>query len=386
MEGIKGGGKVGVGEGFEVFDNGTQCINHPHRNSPGGICAFCLQEKLGKLVSSSFPLPIHPSSSSSSSTPSFRSHHTAATSSSSSSLPLSAPQKNHSHHDHVHASRLPFLLAKKKKKPCSNNPSSSTSDVVFKRSKSTATPRMGKFLNEEDFSPRKKNKFWSFLYLSSSKHSASCSSKFEAKSFSNSNGSPRISTLKHKDKNNFGSSLGRKSDMVMVVEEDNVVVSPNNGHSSSLDRKVSRSRSVGCGSRSFSGDFFERISTGLGDCTLRRVESQREGSKSKVGSASHCMKERVRCGGLFGGFMMMTSSSTSSSSASSYWISSSSADDGINGDSLSHGKGRSWGWTLASPMRAFSSKNSSKDNKRGSSVKNPTPNLSAIPSLLTVRS
>ncbi|KAM7278686.1 hypothetical protein ACFE04_005820 [Oxalis oulophora] len=39
-----------------------------------------------------------------------------------------------------------------------------------------------------------------------------------------------------------------------------------------LDRKVSRSRSVGCGSRSFYGDFFERISTGFGDCTLRRVE------------------------------------------------------------------------------------------------------------------
>ncbi|ONK66778.1 uncharacterized protein A4U43_C06F11870 [Asparagus officinalis] len=38
--------------------------------------------------------------------------------------------------------------------------------------------------------------------------------------------------------------------------------------SSSFRRKVARSRSVGCGSRSFSGDFLERISTGFGDCTL----------------------------------------------------------------------------------------------------------------------
>ncbi|KAK9092991.1 hypothetical protein Syun_027902 [Stephania yunnanensis] len=51
--------------------------------------------------------------------------------------------------------------------------------------------------------------------------------------------------------------------------------SPNNS-CSSLGRKVGRSRSVGCGSRSmsFSGDFLERLSTGFGDCTvLRRVES-----------------------------------------------------------------------------------------------------------------
>ncbi|KAK2661992.1 hypothetical protein Ddye_000566 [Dipteronia dyeriana] len=72
---------------------------------------------------------------------------------------------------------------------------------------------------------------------------------------------------------------------------------------SSFERKVLRSRSVGCGSRSFSSDFFERISTGFGDCTLRRVESQREGkSKSNNnggGASSSNMKERVKCGGIF---------------------------------------------------------------------------------------
>ncbi|CAK9155645.1 unnamed protein product, partial [Ilex paraguariensis] len=53
----------------------------------------------------------------------------------------------------------------------------------------------------------------------------------------------------------------------------------------SLDRKVSRSKSVGYGgSRSFSGDFFERISTGFGDCALCRVESQRKDkSRAKTG-------------------------------------------------------------------------------------------------------
>lgn len=364
--------KVGVIE--EDVNDGMQCINHPHTKNPGGICAFCLQEKLGKLVSSSFPLPIitassssSPPLSSSSSPPSFRSD-TLSTSSS-----LSHPPKN----DLNMRSRLPFLLPKKNKKKHSSmmNPSSfsssvasasATSDVVFKRSKSTATPRRTHFLDEnnaenEDFSFRKRNGFWSFLYLSS-KPSSSCSKKLEAKSFRECNSSLKISTLKPR----VGSYLGRNGEM--VVEE----VDDEEETGSLEQRKVSRSRSVGCGSRSFSGDFFERISTGFGDCTLRRVESQREGNKvNKVGS--NIMKERVRCGGIFGGFMMMTSSS--SSSTSSYWVSSN-VDDGI---------GRSkntWAWALASPIRAFT-KNSSKDNKRD---KNATPNLSAVPSLLTVRS
>lgn len=371
------GNKVGVIE--EDVNDGMQCINHPHTKNPGGICGFCLQEKLGKLVSSSFPLPIITTSSSSSpplsssSPPSFRSD-TLSTSSS-----LSHPPKN----DHNMRSRLPFLLPKKnKKKHSSMNPSSSssvasasaaTSDVVFKRSKSTATPRRTHFSDEnnaenEDFSFRKRNGFWSFLYLSS-KPSSSCSKKLDAKSFRECNSSLKISTLKPK----VGSYLGRNSEM--VVEKVDEEQEEEEEDSSSLEqRKVSRSRSVGCGSRSFSGDFFERISTGFGDCTLRRVESQREGNKvNKVGS--NIMKERVRCGGIFGGFMMMTSSSSSTSS-SSYWVSSSNVDDGI---------GRSkntWAWALASPIRAFT-KNSSKDNKRD---KNATPNLSAVPSLLTVRS
>ncbi|CAJ2662203.1 unnamed protein product [Trifolium pratense] len=365
------------------------CINHPTKKNPGGICAFCLQEKLGKLVSSSFPLPITtPSSSSSlssppSSSPSFRSQTLPSSSSSSLSIPPSSSSK----HNHHMRSRLPFLIPKKnhKKTPSFTNMNTSangSSDIVFKRSKSTTTPRRTKFLDDDDdvaegdFNIRKRNRFWSFLYLSS-KPSNSCNKKIEG----NSNNSPRISTMKPKM-----CSLGRNCERVVEEdEEDEQVSGSSSGSGNSLEqeqRKVSRSRSVGCGSRSFSGDFFEKISTGFGDCTLRRVESQREGKGNKVNSSStgngniqHCMKERVKCGGIFSGFMMMNSSSSSSVSSSSYWVSSS--DDGRSRSS-------SWSWALASPMRAFSSKSTSKDNKSTSEKRN-SPNLSAVPSLLIAR-
>ncbi|KAJ6980887.1 hypothetical protein NC653_024301 [Populus alba x Populus x berolinensis] len=288
--------------------------------------------------------------------------------------------------------RIPFLLAKKKKKIMVAS-STSDRDIVFKRSKSTTTPRRSHFLDAatddgEDFSPRRRG-FWSFLYLSSSKPGPSTKKTEKVSSLAvttraitttSTNGS----TVRPKEKC-LASSLSRKGDSIVVVEADDDD-SPNSqatASASTFERKVSRSRSVGCGSRSFSGDFFERISTGFGDCTLRRVESQREGKPKVTSGASH-MKERVRCGGIFGGFNI--TSSSSSSSSSSYWVSSS-ADD-MNGKSsgagpLAHGRSRSWGWAFASPMRAFGSKPSSKDGKRN--IKHTTPNLSAIPSLLAVR-
>ncbi|XP_047155686.1 sericin-2-like [Vigna umbellata] len=337
----------------EVGD-GMQCIHHPHHTnttSPGAICAFCLQEKLGKLLSSSFPsLPPSSSSSSSSSSPSPSPSFTPPP------PPLSLKTNHHTR------SRIPFLvqnknnsLSTKNKKPSTTSNCSSSGNIIFKRSKSTVTSTRshGHFIHHDHdfFSPRKRNGFWSFLYPSSK----------EAKS---PNGKQR--------------QTQRKSDHVIMEEEKCF------GSSSS---KVSRSRSVGCGSRSFSADFFERISSGLGDCTLRRVESHREGKHKVVASASsassssssssgaggvvnHCMKERVRCGGIFGGFAV---TSSSSSAYSSSWVSST-VDDG---------RGRSWGWAFASPIRAFTTKGSS--SKRDASDKNATPNLSAIPSLLTVR-
>ena len=425
-----GGGRVGVGEDHDISD-GMQCTDHPFRNNPGAICAFCLQEKLGKLVSSSFPLPIHAPSSSSSS-PSFRSDRPPSSSATRPSLPPTAtsppaPSSSssssslpHSHYHHYYArrTRLPFLLSKNKKKKPSPNASS---HLVLKRSKSTATPRRNhSFLDadhDQDFSPRKRHGFWSFLYLSS-KSSKKLNSKSFTESSTNTNINishpPRISTINSapgtasvNPKENTSSASSLRTDIVVQQDANNNTGNSPTAHAtSSMERKVSRSRSVGCGSRSFSGDFFERISTGFGDCTLRRVESQREGKPKVAGGGAaavsrgggdhhhhHCMKERVRCGGLFSGFMM--TSSSSSSSSSSYWVSSS-ADDAANGKSatvaLSHNRGRSWGWAFASPMRAFSGKPSSKESNRRDIIrdandgKNAAPNLSAIPSLLAVRS
>ncbi|CAI0626814.1 unnamed protein product [Linum tenue] len=405
-----------------------QCSDHPYRSNPGGICAFCLQEKLGKLVTSSFPLSVRASTSSSSS-PSFRSDGPSAAASAAATYGSargvrrndSMSNGNGTHNtngqynssDYYSASlrkaRIPFLLAKKKKKIMATSSSSSENqhDVVFKRSKSTAAPgrRSAHFFDDgEDFTPRKRGGFWSFLYHSTSSNpksnpaasGAAVSSNMA--SFSSASTANPPAVRKDRCLGVGGSSLSRRTEMVVVEEDEespNSQATSSNSAASSFERKVSRSRSVGCGSRSFSGDFFERISTGFGDCTLRRVESQREG-KPKSGGA---MKERVKCGGIFRGFII--TSSSSSSTSSSYWVSSSAEE--MNGKSggnhLSHGRARSWTWAFASPMRAFggSNKPSGKDNgkrdhhqviretgNRNSAA--AAPNLAAIPSLLTVSS
>lgn len=451
MEGNKGGGRVGHDQ--EDMGDGMQCNDHPYRNNPGGICPICLQEKLGKLVSSSFPVPIRVSSSSSPS-PSFRSDigviksgsnnninknvnggvvgssssSTAVTASLSLALSSVRSKSKQSSTDHdeyyIRRTRIPFLLARKKKKVTVSS-SSTTNDVVLRRSKSTATPRRANrassvFLDNasvlENFSPRKRGGFWSFLYLSSTKSSSSKKSdKISSDSLvSNTSKVGSFTSTTTTTVKETGSSSGKNRAVAEnnIVEEDDSPNSQTTASATSFERKVSRSRSVGCGSRSFSGDFFERISTGFGDCTLRRVESQREGkSKASASSGSHqnhhCIKERVRCGGLFGGFML-TSSSSSSSSSNSYWVSSSSTEEiNSNGKSsmasansssssgaLAHGRNKSWTyWAFASPMRAFGNKPSSKDGKRdiirqannNSDKNSTTPNLSAIPSLLAVR-
>lgn len=387
-----------------------QCSDHPFRNNPGGICAFCLQEKLGKLVSSNFPLPIRGSPSSSPS-PSFRSESgvvsggfgksvvSGSASSSSVSLALSVRpvSRNNDGFDEYNArrARIPFLLAKKKKMTAVAE--NRAADVIFKRSKSTATPRRRGgaavyYDGGEDFSPRKRSGFWSFLYHSSKSGAISGKKPEKIESLPPA-GNPSVSSPVLRQREGSSSSLARKGAIVVVEEDDSPSSQTTTG---SFERKVSRSRSVGCGSRSFSGDFFERLS-GLGDCTLRRVESQREGkpkhgvSARAAAASASAMKERVKCGGIFGGFIM--TSSSSSSSSSSYWISSSAEE--INGKSttagpLAHNRSKSWGWAFASPMRAFSHKNGKRSETtttiREANSKNTTPNLSAIPSLLSVRS
>ncbi|CAN4094944.1 unnamed protein product [Withania somnifera] len=332
----------------DIGDGNMQCMNHPYKSSsPGGICAFCLQEKLGKLVSSSFSSSIFPSSSSVSKSD------FVTTSTTTSTLQIPTNDKNttdcinyHPCENNIRKSRMHFL--KKSSNGHGNiNMASSGSDsgIVFKRSKSTATPRNHLHLLEanesEDYGPHRKG-FWSFLHYSSSKHYSSTGSSV----------------------NSSKTSREKKKEEIVVVEENE---SPNEA---AFNNKVARSRSVGCGSRSFSGDLFEKISTGFGDCTLRRIESQRE-SKQIFSSVHH--KERVNCRGIL-----------------SYLVSSEESMNGKSHHIANGGRSKNWGWALASPMSAFSKTSSSSGGKREDSnsndSKNATPNLDAIPSLLTVSS
>ncbi|KAK1418989.1 hypothetical protein QVD17_28143 [Tagetes erecta] len=397
----------------DTGDGSMQCTEHPFKNNTpaGGICPLCLQEKLGKLVSSSFPIAVFPSSSPSSPRSDTTTTTTTTTVSStiqqqpppllttnSTSLLPSNPQNNptnntstNCHHRQYYSnrSRILYLLSHKKKKKKDHNiiingaaAGDRSKNLVFKRSKSTAatTRRGGDGLHYMDadgggFNSPHKRGFWSFMHLQKHTHSSSSVAKTHRGISSNS--------LYASTGNTF-SQRSRNEREIIVVEENE---SPNS--QPSFDRKVSRSRSVGCGSRSFSGDFFERISTGFGDCTLRRVESHREGKTKVAGirnSGQDCIKERVRCGGLFSGFMI--TSSSSSSSSSSYLVASNVKENTGKMTSTvagteQHSRNKSWGWALASPMRAFSKPSSS---KREGPNKNQSPNLSAIPSLLSVRS
>lgn len=359
--------------------DGMHCSFHPFKatgGGGGGICPFCLQEKLGKLVSSSLSFPTQRNSSSPSASPSFRSEDVVSSTLSftSSSMPHQAHNANAAKH-----SKVASFLAKKKKKKQGTLEEEEAPSMVFQRSRSiafsAATPQSSHFydVGGHVYSPRKRGGFWSFMSLSSSS---------------------RPHNARDRDSGHSLSRIGQ-----VAVEEDNVVVTANNSVSASSfenNNKVSRSRSVGCGSRSFSGDFFERISTGfIGDCTtLRRVESHREGKPPRASTSTtseahphphQCIKERVRCGGIFGGFAIAntinssSSISSSSASSSSYWVSSSSnsAEDNVSHSGASskptvyshhHGRSKSWGWALASPMRAFSRPSSGKRNA-GSAIK-----------------
>ncbi|KAF8094640.1 hypothetical protein N665_0358s0022 [Sinapis alba] len=345
---------------------GMQCITHPYTKNPGGICPLCLQEKLGKLVTSSFPLPKPNHLTSSSSPKSF-------SPSSTTSLALSLSSGRDSNNNNNN-NNLPFLLAKKKSMlAASSSSSSSSASLIYKRSKSTAAA-CGESLNQ-----RKRSGFWSFLHLYSSKHQITSTTKKVSHSSRPRN--QRTETTETPKRFVSGGGID-----VVVEEEDEspnnkvVVEMPTNsvgsggGGGSSFGRKVLRSRSVGCGSRSFSGDFFERISNGFGDCALRRIESQREHTKviSNGGgeTAADAMSEMVKCGGIFSGFMIMPSSSSST----------------VNHHHHKMGN-RSWGWAFASPMRAKTTTHRGRTITESSTTdKNTSPNLDSIPSLVAMKS
>lgn len=261
----------------------------------------------------------------------------------------------------------------------SSSSSSSSASLIYKRSKSSAAA-YGESLNR-----KKRSGFWSFLHLYSSKHQIAAAT---TKKVSHSS-VPRnqIDNVKNQTTETSNKVVGGGIDVIKEEEDESsssskvVVETPANnvgsgGGVSSLERKVLRSRSVGCGSRSFSGDFFERISNGFGDCALKRIESQREHSKvisnGGGGEAADAMSQMVKCGGIFGGFMIMTSSSNSASST-------------VDHHHHKMGNKTAWGRAFASPMRA-------KTTHKGDTItesstdKNTTPNLDSTTSLVTMKS
>ncbi|XP_074566064.1 uncharacterized protein LOC141822519 [Curcuma longa] len=431
------GEKAAVGAVDDVGD-GMQCVDHPYRSNPGGVCAFCLQEKLGRLVSSSKTTPflsLQRPPSSSSSPASFRSDvggGGAAGHVSGCSRDVAATGR---------VTKFPFLAAghsrnKKsgnggKKLVASGGTTRSTASVavamdgsglVLNRSKSVAPRTTGSSLAQVGVgggrsngeaaaaaavvdSPRKKS-FWSFLYHSSVSSTPASSSSSAANASVNRRRSTSFSSggvcdgdatkqpqQQPPPANVLDKLEGATAAPVQFVESGGGGGESPNGSqaSSSFGRKVARSRSVGCGSRSFSGDFLERISTGFGDCTLRRVESQRD---AKPKSALHVdnygdqhrsrMKERVKCGGFFGGFGM----------TSAYWLSAAAAapdqdfDGGMRMSATAptsragvtpHGRTRSWALVFASPMRAFRPHSSS---SRSASASNFISSINATNKLV----
>ncbi|XP_031478365.1 uncharacterized serine-rich protein C215.13 [Nymphaea colorata] len=421
--------------------DGMQCNSHPFTNK-GGICAFCLQEKLGKLISSSTlsfdakinnhrHIPSEPSPShqhhSSSSSPSFtieagtasalappplpsmpRLKQLASSSSAASAavyskkLPAAAPSRPS--HYHLHREQTTFASSLDKKvggaasssttAAASSSSSSSTGAILtLNRSRSVAPRRaLDSSSCEAENSPRRRS-FWSFL------------------SFARKRGRDRGSRRRWDDKSvgfeveeeedvEGGAATRRKgADDALFHQQqsekkacgiggfEKESESPNSsGSASYFGRKVARSRSVGCGSRSFSGDFLERISNGFVDCTLRRVESHREakanskivlhGTSAAAAAAAGGIKESVKCGGLFGGFGIYSASS------SSYWLSEDLRDR--NSGRLSSGSGaphgrtnKGWGWAFASPMRAFRPSRhpaTEKDGEEGRANNDPRSN------------
>ncbi|CAN6278705.1 unnamed protein product [Urochloa humidicola] len=359
-----------AGAAAAALDGVQYCSEHPYRPGSaaaaaaaagGGICAFCLQEKLGRLVSSSksspfFPLGGHPPPSGSpSSPPSFRRE------------PPQPPA-------HPSAAARRFMSFHRKKTSSSSSSSSSSASAAahsaaggLKRSKSVAPRPEEQFPYSSSMaaeSPRKKS-FWSFLYLSSSPayvHQASAAPYAAARrksvSVASAGWASRASNAAAQvdQPPPAAASLGRTLEAIGEPAE-----SPSQSQvssSSSFGRKVARSRSVGCGSRSFSGDFLERISNGFGDCTLRRVESHREPKPHKMRGGAGADDEdedgddvfehqhhRIKCAGFFGGL---------GPASSSYWLSAATEGAAGGGARKSGGRShRSWAWALASPMRAF---------------------------------
>ncbi|XP_039815085.1 uncharacterized protein LOC120677975 [Panicum virgatum] len=169
-------------------------------------------------------------------------------------------------------------------------------------------------------SPRKKS-FWSFLHLSSS--SGSHRSASSAAAPCNSGGG----AVARRNSVSVASASALEGRLEAIAEPESPGRRSEGSSSSSFGRKVARSRSVGCGSRSF------------GDCALRRVESHREPKPKGAGALGHLggahgdderdQHHSIKCAGFFGGGL-----GAAPPPSSSYWLS---APNGGTGGGSSRG-------------------------------------------------
>eukprot|EP01018_Ginkgo_biloba_P017626 Gb_27145 [translate_table: standard] len=297
----------------------SQCRSHP-AESTVGICPICLKEKLGKLVFTEKQR--------------FSLHSEVGSSYSCSSSSSDFTKKSNGGNVDVGSTgRISLLIDKDRSK---HSASSSEGFVLLSRSKSAAPSRRISSLEESNRCPptKKKGSFWSFLH------------------FTKKNGSKSgVLHESHADENSINSEN-------TVTEERTYL------NLKTFGCKVMRSRSVGCGSRSFSGDErdhpFLKNSIGFSECTPEG-EKMKTSGQGKVDQGEH-ITGRVKCGGLFVGFGGVSSSSAM---ISDYFKDASGRVSGC------HSRGRSWSWAFSSPIRVL------KQSKRWSNKGNPDDSTTA---------
>lgn len=279
----------------------TQCSDHPYRTTKsGGVCALCVQERLCKLINVSYSsqssLPLRSSYSSSSSasrsTPSFVTHAT---------------------------SRRSRMSKEKTKKKM---------EAMLRRTNSLAASVI---LHPKDDSPRKR---WLWPFSVTNKKVGH-------------GGAVRWNCREKVEENNI---------MSLNIERAAVVVQEDKDQESTQisERKITRSRSVGCGNRSFSGgDFLERISTGFADCAYRRTGSQRQGNCKDESHQTILQNSSTSS-------IVQQSDNLSTPVVTLLWVPDNKAD-GVDASlatitSKTKGHRKGWGWAaFATPMTSIRS-------------------------------
>eukprot|EP00252_Welwitschia_mirabilis_P022051 TRINITY_DN5838_c0_g2_i1.p1 TRINITY_DN5838_c0_g2~~TRINITY_DN5838_c0_g2_i1.p1 ORF type:complete len:305 (+),score=103.76 TRINITY_DN5838_c0_g2_i1:678-1592(+) len=257
-----------------------------------GICSVCLQEKLGKLVFTERESLFQPQSRQQSESETLKRH----------------DERN-----------LPDGVAG----PCNGR-----SKVLLGKSKSVATSsrRVVALQDSANHGPNKKKASSSSASSSSSSSAAAIWSFFS------------FGKKKHQSESRCGQADKRDVDGEVC------------------GRLVTRSRSVGFGSRSFSSAEIYQKAEPIVVGKKEELENENERQGNDHGS--------VRCGGLFVGFGGMAVSGSD--------------DDGCEkASSGCHSRSKSWGWAFSSPLRAFIHSSKRWTNKDAAASSSSLANASA---------